>query len=159
MSLFDRRILWALPLILAACGFTPAYGTGGTGAVLQNATQVVEPDTRDAFLLTRRLEERLGRSDDPAYKLTLDVASRQENLAVDREGDIARFNLLGRASYSLVDQNTGQIVTSGTVDNFTSYSATGTTVATLAAERDAQRRLMTLLADMIVVRLLSADLT
>jgi LPS-assembly lipoprotein len=49
-------------------------------------------------------------------------------------------------------------VTSGSVDNFTGYSATGTTVATLAAERDAQERLMTILADQIVTRLLTLDL-
>jgi LPS-assembly lipoprotein len=50
-------------------------------------------------------------------------------------------------------------VISGSVDNFTSYSATGTTVATLAAERDAQERLMIQLADQIFVRLASAELS
>ena len=159
MSLFNRRIILAAPFLLAACGFTPVYGTGGTGQVLQNSIEVAGPNTRDAFLLTRRLEERLGRAGDPAYKLTLDVRTQEEDLAVEEEGNIARFNLLGEADFALVDQSTGSIVTSGKVENFTSYSATGTTVATLAAERDAQRRLMTLLADMIVTRLLTTDLS
>ena len=38
-------------------------------------------------------------------------------------------------------------------------SATGSTVATLAAERDAQKRLMVMLADQLVTRLYAADLT
>lgn len=159
MSLYRLPWLFVVPLVLSACGFTPVYGTGGSGSALQNTIEVIEPSDRDAFLVTRRLEERLGRSANPAYKLTLSVATAEEDLAVDREGDTARFNLLGQADYALIDQATGQTVVSGTVDNFTSYSTTGTTVATLAAQRDAQQRLMSLLADMIVVRLLSADLT
>jgi LPS-assembly lipoprotein len=159
MSLFDRRFLLCLPLALAACGFTPVYGTGGTGSRLQNNVEVAEPETRDAYLLTRRIEERLGRASVAAYKLTLTVDTDEEDIAVDQAGDITRFNLLGSADYALIDQATGQVVTSGSVDNFTSYSATGTTVATLAAQRDAQQRLMTLLGDMIVLRLLSADLS
>ena len=41
MSLLNRRFLIALPLlVLAACGFQPVYGPGGTGTALQNAVQV-----------------------------------------------------------------------------------------------------------------------
>ena len=159
MSLFDRRAILGLPLALAACGFTPVYGPGGTGSRLQNNVEIVDPDTRDTFLLTRRLEERLGRTSTPVYKLTLTVDTEEEDLAIDREGNISRFNLLGRADYALIEQATGRTVTSGSVDNFTSYSATGTTVATLAAQRDAQERLMIQLADQIFVRLASAELS
>jgi LPS-assembly lipoprotein len=53
----------------------------------------------------------------------------------------------------LKDSATGSVLRSDTVDSFVSYSATGTTVATLAAQRDAQTRLMTILADLIVQQL------
>lgn len=159
MSLFDRRAVLLAPLALACCGFSPVYQTGGSGNTLQGNIEVVEPETRDAFLVTRRLEERLGRAANPVYRLTLEVRSDEEDLDVDREGTITRFNLLGEADYALVELDTGRIVVSGSVDNFTSYSATGTTVSELAAERDAQQRLMTLLADQILIRLLSADLS
>ena len=68
------------------------------------------------------------------------------------------FNLVGIADYSLVNQTTGQVVTSGRVNNFAGSSASGTTVATLAAERDARQRLMVLLADQIFARLVTSDL-
>ena len=158
MSSFSRRTVLCLPLALAACGFSPVYGTGQTGSTLQNRVEVSELDDVDGYLVTRRLEERLGRATTPTYKLTLKVSAVREGLAVNSESNINRFNLIGEAEYLLVEQTTGQIVTSGVVDNFTGSSATGTTVATLAAERDARERLMTLLADQIVVRLLSADL-
>jgi LPS-assembly lipoprotein len=154
----SRRLLLILPFALAACGFQPVYGPGGSGGTLQGQLEVSEPDTRDAFLVTQRLEERLGRAGDPTYSLDLTVRSEKDGLAVNREGNTTRFNLLGEADYALTDTRTGQIVTSGSVDSFTGYSATGTTVATLAAERDAQQRLMVILADQIVARLLTTEL-
>ena len=45
------------------------------------------------------------------------------------------------------------VLATGQVDNFTSYSASGTTVATLAAQRDAEARLMVILADQVINKL------
>ena len=42
----------------------------------------------------------------------------------------------------------------GRVTAFTGYSATGSTVATAAAQRDAEARLAVILADMIVAQVL-----
>lgn len=159
MSSLNRRALLCLPLALAACGFQPVYRTGGTGNALQKTVSVSEPDDVNSYLVSRRLEERLGRASMPTYRLTLDVDTEREALAVNTDSNTNRFNLIGEANYVLVETATGRIVTSGTVNNFTGSSASGTTVATLAAERDARERLMTLLADQIVTRLLSSDLT
>lgn len=158
MSLYSRRAIFCLPLALAACGFQPVYGTGGAGSALQDNVEVVELDTVEGYLLTRRLEERLGRASVPKYRLETSVTIRRENLDVNTESNINRFNFIGVADYSLVEQSTGRIVASGQVDNFTGASQSGTTVASLAAERDARQRLMVLLADQITVRLLTADL-
>ncbi|MEM8655393.1 MAG: LPS assembly lipoprotein LptE [Pseudomonadota bacterium] len=154
------RILVALALILtvAACGFEPVYGPGGAGTQLQNRVLVDKPIDREGFLLVRQLEERLGRAGDPAYRLSLELAVGEEARAIDPDGDIRRFHVIGEALYSLSDTSSGAIVRSGAVDNFVGYSATGTTVATLAAKRDATERLMTILADEIVLQLQASDL-
>lgn len=147
-----------MPLAVAACGFSPVYGPGGDAGVLQNNVQVIEPAAVDAYLMTRRLEERLGRATVPTYRLQLGITTRRDFLAVNTDNNINRYNLVGVADYTLISETTGQVVTSGRVENFTGSSASGTTVATLAAERDARQRLMVLLADQIVVRLQTADL-
>ena len=92
------------------------------------------------------------------YALDLGITTKEEGLAINTFGDTRRYNLVGSAAYSLRDTSTGTIVTSGTVNNFTAYSATGSTVATLAAERDALERLMVILGDQITTRLFAADL-
>jgi len=75
MSSFNRRSLLLTPLALAACGFTPVYGPGGTGSKLQNQVLVAAPDDRDTFLLVRRIEERLVRPGKRGLALTLTATS------------------------------------------------------------------------------------
>lgn len=159
MSLYNRRSLLALPLALAACGFAPVYGPGGAGTQLRGQVLVQEPSTQSGYLLVRHLETRLGRSGAaPRYALDLAISTEEDGLAINPAGDTTRFNLIGKVAYALRDTAAGTIVTSGTVENFTAYSATGTTVATLAAERDAIERLMVILGDQITARLYAADL-
>jgi len=159
MSSFDRRSLLILPLALAACGFTPVYGPGGTGSALRGRVQVQEPDAPDDYILVRTLEDRLGRAQAPAYALSYTLATRTEGQAVTATGETTRYSLVGQVDYALTDLETGNVVASGKVQNFTGYSATGSTVETLSGERDARERLMTILADQIVTRLYAtADL-
>lgn len=154
----NRRLFLFAPLALAACGFAPVYGPGGTGAALQNRVRVDPPGSQDSYILVRELEERLGRSDEPAYSLSLLIRTYQAQLAIDREGDTGRFNTIGIVDYTLRDLNSGQVTSSGQVENFVGYSATGTTVETLAGEQDAQDRLMNIMADQIVNRLYAVEL-
>ncbi|MCE8007187.1 LPS assembly lipoprotein LptE [Aestuariivita sp.] len=158
MLLFDRRTLLILPLVLAACGFTPVYAPGGTAAALRGQVAVEAPGNPDDFLLVRELETRFGRGG-ARFGLAFDLNVGAEGLAVTRTGDVTRFNLVGKVDYVLTDLVTDQVVTQGSVNNFTGYSDTGSTVETLAAERDARTRLMRMLADQITTQLYAqADL-
>nr|WP_147110002.1 LPS assembly lipoprotein LptE [Tateyamaria sp. syn59] len=148
----------ALALAVAACGFEPVYGPGGTGTKLQNRVLVDPPRDREGFLLVRQLEERLGRAGDPTYKLAIDLSVAEEARAIDPDGDIRRYHMIGSAAFTLSDADTGAVIMTDLVDNFVGYSATGTTVATLSAQRDATERLMTILADEIVLQLQVSDL-
>jgi len=153
MSLSDRRTFLLFPLALAACGFTPVYGPGGTAGALYGKVQVAAPSDRESFLLVQDLEQRLGRSDNPAYDLDIFLSTVTEGQAVTASGDITRYSIVGRADYVMTKHGTEEVIASGSVDNFTGYSATGSTVETPAAERDARARLMSILADQITTRL------
>jgi LPS-assembly lipoprotein len=90
------------------------------------------------------------------YDLTYSTQTNTEGVAITGEGAITRYNLTGAVDWALVRD--GQQVAGGRVDSFTSYSATGSTVAGLTAKEDAGRRLMVILADQIVARLMVAAL-
>ena len=157
MLSFNRRHLLLLgAAALGACGFTPAYAPGGTGDALRGQVEIDAPNSRAGYLLTRALEDRFGRTSAGRYGLSYGIDIRQESIAISASNVATRFNMLGNVTYALRDLETGAVVTSGKVDSFTSYSAAGTPVATLAAERDAETRLMTILSDQISTRLLAA---
>ncbi|MBE3640133.1 LPS assembly lipoprotein LptE [Mangrovicoccus algicola] len=137
---------------LAGCGFTPVHAPGGSGAALANAVILETPRDSDGFTMRQQLQDRLGPPVTPRYRLTVTTETSTKRVALTRNQDTRRYNVIGTAQYVLRDLD-GQVVTSGSYDSFNSYSATGTTVATRAAETDAYRRLMVILADGILDRL------
>ncbi len=163
MSLLNRRTLLMLPLALAACGFTPVYGPGGNGTALYGNVLVQAPEETDtdsesdSYALVRELEQRLGRGGG-SYTLELKLRTTDNGQAFTRDNEITRYALTGTASYRLLRTSDGSVAASGEVDNFTGYSATGSTVETLAGERDAHLRLMVILADQITTELFLTDL-
>ncbi len=139
---------------LAACGFAPAYGPGGSGERLRGQVAVDTPPTPDGFVLGARLEDRLGRAPaDAGLRLVAELSVEAVPAAVTPGGAITRYDLVGRAPWRLVEAG-GAVRARDEATAFTGYSATGTTVATIAAEADARGRLMALLADAVVTRLL-----
>lgn len=153
----NRRVFClGLPAALAGCGFAPVYGPQGSAAKLQNAVLVDAPQDRDAYLMTREIEDRLGRATDARYALSYSIVTRSEAIAISASNVTTRYNLLGEVTFALREIASARVVTSGKAANFTSYSASGSTVATQAAERDARERLMVTLADRIIRHLEAA---
>ncbi|HOZ33243.1 MAG TPA: LPS assembly lipoprotein LptE [Tabrizicola sp.] len=156
MSSYSRRFILLMPLALAACGFTPAYAPGGGADRLLGTIWVQDPTDKNGFDLVERLEERLGRPENIRYDLTYTITTEAVGVGITTENQITRYNLKGAVEWTLTDRASGARVAGGRVQNFTAYSATGSTVAGLAAEEDAAFRLMRILADQITARLIAA---
>ena len=156
MLLYNRRRFGVVlaAAALAGCGFTPVYGPDGTGAALLGQLSLDPPQDRNDYLLQRRIEERLGQATAGAWRLSTQIKTDDIGLGFTTDGDITRYNINGTTDYTLRRTGSLEIFRQGKIQHFTSYSATGTTVATLAAKRDAEVRLMTILADQIIDQLL-----
>ena len=150
-----RRAVLLGILALAGCALTPAYGPGGTGTALRGRVALRDPDDVDSFSLNRRLSDRLGPEGAAAYRLDYRLTTAQVAQGITPDSVTTRYSLNGTADFALTEIATGATVSRGRVSSFTSYSATDTTIATLSAERDAHERLMVMLADQIVTRLLA----
>lgn len=158
MSSFNRRTFLTLaagPLVMAGCGFTPVYGPDSAARQLRGTVLVDEPNTSDGFVLTRQLEHRLGRAEQARYGLSVALKTNEEGVALTRDNRTTRIEVIGEATYALRNLDSKEVLISGKVDSFTGYSTTGSTVAQLAAERDARERLMIILADQITLRLVA----
>lgn len=157
-DLTRRKALYLLaaPLSVVGCGFTPVYAPGSGATNLRGSVAYQDPRNPDQFDIARHVEQRLGIADTPRFRLAIDPRVEEESLAVAAEEDITRFDLIGEADYALSDIATGEVLLSGQVETFTSYSATGSTVSILAAERDARSRLMVALTDLVLTRIIAA---
>lgn len=154
----DRRFFLIAAVALAGCGFSPAYGPGGSGNALRNALTVTAPSSTYAFSLAQALETEFGPPLRPRYDLSFTVITNAERVAITQAQDTNRYTVIGSANFTLTEIATGAVLTTGIVDSFTSYSASGTLVATAAAQRDAYERLMVILGDKISGRLLTTPL-
>lgn len=164
MSSSDRRsvlrglgALAGLPA-LGACGFRPVYGPGGSGTALQGRVEAEDPVNRDGFLFVAQLERRLGAPSSPRYRLSYALSISSEGLGINASASTTRYQLVGTVNYSLTDTASDTVLASGTERGFTAYSATGASAAITAASTDARERLVTILADKVVTRLLATEL-
>ena len=156
MSSYSRRHLLTF-LALAGCGFTPALGSGGPAQRLMGRIWPAVPQDQSGFGFVKQLEARLGRVEARDFDLTYDIVTSSDGVGITPEGAITRYNLTGTVTWMLTRHADGVRMAGGQVSNFTSYSATGSTVAGLAARQDAGRRLMVVLADQVVARMLAAS--
>ena len=146
-----RRLFLLGLSALGGCGFAPVYGENNT---LRGRVAFATSDSVAGFRLRERLEQRLGATEVAQYTLRAEITDRRRSLAITTSGDNTRFNVVGNVAWVLTHAATGAVVAEGSHETFTSYSATGSTTATQAAETDATARLSVALADMIVSRLL-----
>ncbi|GLK66240.1 hypothetical protein F8A10_11055 [Paracoccus kondratievae] len=154
---WSRRTAILGALALAACGFSPVYGPGGTGGKLFGQVRTADPRTPDDFAFAGRIAEQLGPEKDARFLLEYRLRIAVVPQAITRDEVTTRYALNGTADFVLTEASSAREVTRGQVSSFTSYSTTGTTIATMAAEQDAHDRLARMLADQVVTRLLAVQ--
>ena len=141
-----------VPLI-AGCGFEPMLAEGTAARALTGQLAIPRIDTPFGFALRERLVTRLGGTGPQRYSLVIDTDVTSEERAIRGDNTISRFTLRGQARFAVSSLDGGPVLTDGTVQAFTAYSAVGSAFATRAAEDDARKRLAETLADRIVLRL------
>ena len=143
-------------LAVSGCGLRPVFGPLGNANQLRNAIAYDLPSTVSGFRMRARLVERLGQPDKANFTLKSSLSVSESPATITTDGDTTRIDLNGIAEWSLIDRRTDEVLLEQTSQAFTSYSATGSTVATQAAQTDASTRLAIGLADLIIADILIA---
>jgi LPS-assembly lipoprotein len=159
MLLSKRQFLTGGAMVcLSACGYSPAYAPGGVGERLRGKIRVSDPGESNSFAFVERFEARMGVPTQPTHDLAYGIGFGADGVSITADQVTQRFNLTGQLTYSITQRPGNVVVTQGVVESFTSYSTTSNITSTRAAEQDAYRRLVTILADQLVTELLaSAD--
>jgi LPS-assembly lipoprotein len=140
----------ASALLLSACGFRPIYAAPNGGAPVSRlvsvgqiaAPEVVAPYVSDA--LSRRLAVVDGAT--PQYRLDIEVREVAEQLAVQIDATVTRYNYRLDARYWVTDGKTGERF-GGQARAVTSYNIVSSQYSTLFAERTAIEKAARLLAE------------
>ena len=133
---------------LGACGFKPIYASGSqVGRGLQNI-KLSAPTNREAYIFARSFEERLGRNLGASTTLQYNISIYDQGLDLR---DVSISQKIGSVSYQLIDEAGGDVIASGNVEGFTSYSSEGN--LSVASQHDASERLLIILADRVISKL------
>lgn len=140
--------------LLAACGYAPALAPGQPAAALFGRVRADDPADRRARAFVARIEERLGRPGAGAWRLGYTIETTPQGVGITPEGATTRIRIGGAVTFALAAAGEDAPLLAGREESFAAYSTTATAVATLIAEEAAEARLMRLLADRVVARLL-----
>lgn len=152
------RFLVALcfALTLSACGLSPMYAGGGSGAVAQGLAAVDVPPIagKVGWLVRNELNDRLGAAGNvtPRYRLDVRLDDSLEALGVLADDTVSRERRTLRARYQLVDAATGDVILDATAGSDAGIDVVSSEYATIAAEQTALENLSRELADRIVTR-------
>ena len=152
MSLFNRRQFLIGVFFLVGCGYAPVHGTDPKIKKLYTSVFVQAPKNRVEFELVRNLEKQFIKNSSSKYELNYTLTIEEEKVVVSASQTLERYNLFGSLKYSLTDKD-GSLALTNMAKSFASYSATGTPLATERAKRDAQDRLMAILAEQVLTRI------
>ena len=152
-----RLLIAALPLAVAACGFTPLYDAGTPAAGMAGRVEVGVIDGAAGLAMRERLVNRLGPPQAATHRLVVDLEFDTTGVALTRESVTTRFDVVGRANFALVPVDGGPPVLGDELRAVSGVSApdlpSATAFAVESATRDARRRLAVMLADRILMRL------
>lgn len=137
----------ALAPLVAACGFSPVYGTG---PALANAGPISVPEIpgRTGHFLRQELVRTLGRgvpNVTGSGQLDVKLDQRIERLAFAPDQAASRSDYVGSATWELRGAS-GTLIASGGVTERASFNFADAAYADLAAQTAAQERLASLLA-------------
>ena len=141
--------------LLAGCGFTPMYATGGSPSITRIA--VTAEDNRLGYRLREQLEDALAsdRSLPPLYRLTTVTEQSRRPLGRRIDDTATRYELTVRVAWTLTPSSGGTPLV-GTETSTSTYAAADQPYAAIAAQQDGEDRAAAELARLIRVDILRA---
>ena len=134
---------------LSSCGFTPVYGESSSARETLENVMLEDPVSRTEQIFLKAVEQRLPRPVNPKYQVKYRIELSYQGLDVI---GASRVQVFGRVVSELVDLNTLAVKFGFTVDGFTGYSTTREFEE--VQRKDAEARLLQILADQFITRLM-----
>lgn len=144
-----------LTLILAACGFTPMYGSGGHGdapAGLEKVEIAVIPNEEGVYLRNALIDNfyQNGYPANPAYVLQVaEIKKVISDLDITIDSEATRKQIKLTTVLTLTDKATGTVVLTRNLTALAGFNVLGSQFTTRVSENDAREAALNDLARQI----------
>ena len=142
------------------CGFQPLYSHGGGNSshVLNQLSRIqINPiENRTGQILRNFLQDKLtpsGVPSSPTHKLTISLKETRSDMGILRDSTSTFAKVKMDAKYQLIHIKTENVLDSGTVTSTTVFNIVSSEYANLSAEKDAHRRTVRIISDLVKERL------
>ncbi len=152
-------LLLAVGFLLSSCGYRPLYGRSSTQPEVVQGMESVEIaviPNRMGQMLRTALKRRLtpyGPREQARYTLKIQLRESIAKVAINKASFATRANLRVMANFQLFRNRDNKTVSSGQTYAVASYNILTSDFATLAAQTDARKHAVTMLAEEIPTRL------
>ena len=146
-----KKIIFAIFLLISACGFSPLYNSHNS-AKLAETISIQEPNTQNDFVFYLQLTNRFTEGSSK-YILNYAITTSKKDRGLNFDGTAHRIEMSGSVSFNLIDAESGVELLSNKEEMSLSYSNFGSTAAVLNAERITNKQLVVLLADKVADRI------
>ena len=142
------------------CGFQPLYSHGGGNSshVLNQLARIqINPiENRTGQILRNFLQDKLtplGVPSSPTHELIISLKETRSDMAILRDSTSTFAKVKMDAKYQLVSMETKNVLDSGTVTSTTVFNIVSSEYANLSAQKDARRRTVSIISDLVKERL------
>ena len=161
LSFKTIRLAVFLNLVMATgCGFQPLYSHGGgySSHVLNQLSgiQINPIENRTGQILRNFLQDKLtpsGVPSSPTHKLIISLKETRSDMAILRDSTSTFAKVKMDAKYQLINIETKNVLDSGTVTSTTVFNIVSSEYANLSAQKDARRRTVRIISDLVKERL------
>ena len=135
-----------------------SHGGGNSSHVLNQLAliQINPIENRTGQILRNFLQDKLtpsGVPSSPTYKLIISLKETRSDMAILRDSTSTFAKVKMDAEYQLIDIETKNILNSGNVTSTTVFNIVSSEYANLSAQKDARRRTVRIISDLIKERL------
>jgi hypothetical protein len=110
-------------LLLSGCSFRPAFSERALSPEI-SAIEIIPIQTVEGAEFTHYLSSIMPTLNKAKYLLNVSFSHSSQPLIIQKNANILRQNISLEIKYSLIDKNSGKLLTSGKFDNINSYNTT-----------------------------------
>jgi LPS-assembly lipoprotein len=161
--LYSRTLLLMMAaVLLAACGFHPVYQKAAPAGVKTTMLSSIAIEPMDGLAgqqLHSALEDLFNPtalSVPPSYRLSIGLTENEFPVAIAKNGQITRYNMVFIASFTLKDSHSSAVIDKGVIKTIGSYDAVDSRYSTFIARDYTRNSTIKVLSEDVKMRIIAA---